>query len=305
MRGKHTHRGLSWIDLDSPTQEEVRKVSEEYHLNPLVAHELATPTPRAKVDLYDDYIYLVLHFPRARRTETNERPDLEIDFVIGKKFIISVRHGHSESLHVFGKLFDVNATLDKGRVGPHAGFIFTKMLRSLYEALHHELAATGESLGEIERRIFRGEEREMVKSLSRTSRDLLQFKRSLALHHEVLESFKIAGCKLFGNDFTFQLRALIDDYYRIESAVESNREFLSELRATNNSLLSTKQSEIMKTLTILAFIALPAMTVLSLFQIDSVSRPIVGNRFDFWILVLLLIAIALSLYSWFKHKQWL
>jgi len=36
-----------------------------------------------------------------------------------------------------------------------------------------------------------------------------------------------------------------------------------------------------------------------------VARPIVGLPFDFWILVLLLIGIAFSLYSWFKRKRWL
>jgi Mg2+ and Co2+ transporter CorA len=91
----------------------------------------------------------------------------------------------------------------------------------------------------------------------------------------------------------------------VEHAVSGNAEFLAELRETNNSLVSTKQNEIMKTFTILAFIALPATTVLSLFQIESDSRPIVGLPFDFWILVLLLIGIAFSLYSWFKHKRWL
>ncbi len=61
----------------------------------------------------------------------------------------------------------------------------------------------------------------------------------------------------------------------------------------------------MRKLTILAFIALPATMVLSLFQINTVSRPIVGLPFDFWILVALIGIIAFSLYSWFKRKHWL
>lgn len=304
MVTKHSHRGLVWIDLESPMQDEIRAVAKEYHLNPLVVHELSAPTLKPKVDLYESYIYLILHFPRLRR-DRNSAQDHEIDFIIGKKFLITVRYTPSEAMLLFTKLFEASAVLDKSGFGGHAGFIFFHMVSKLYESLLNELAAVTESMRQIENKIFRGEEREMVIALSRASRDLLDFKRSLALHRDVLQSFETAGTRLFGKEFAFHLRALIGDYYRVEHAVESNTAFLAELRETNNALLSTKQNEIMKTLTILAFIALPATTVLSLFQIESVSRPIVGNRFDFWILVLLLLGIAFSLYSWFRHKRWL
>src|SRR3989344_6163983 len=128
------------------------------------------------------------------------------------------------------------------------------MLGRLYESLLNELAAVKESLLQIENRIFEGEERAMVICLSKVSRDLLDFKRSLSLHRDVLESFEVAGRKLLGENFAFHLRTLVGDYSRVEHLVASNAAFLSELRETNNALLSTKQNEIMKTLTILAFI---------------------------------------------------
>ena len=304
MLTKHAHKGLVWVDLETPTEDELRKVATDFRLNPLVAHELSSPTPKPKVDLYRDYAYLILHFPRARRAGERHK-ELEIDFVVGKKFLITVRHGASEPFLVFGKLFDANSVLDKNGIGSHAGFIFFHLLSRLYESLHFELAGVKESLREIEERTFSGEERAMVLALSRSSRDLLDFKRSISLHHDVLKSFEIAGRKLFGEDFGFHLHALIGEFVRVEHAISGNMAALTELRETNNALLSTKQNEIMKTLTILAFIALPATTVLSLFQIDTVSRPIVGLRFDFWILVLMVGCIAFGLYTWFRHKKWL
>jgi len=305
MLTKHSHRGLVWVDLESPSQDELRKVATDYRLNPLVVHELASPTLKPKVDLYRDYAYLILHFPQGKRGNGQGARDLEVDFVVGKRFLITVRHGGSDVFHLFGKIFDANAALDKERLGAHAGFIFFHLLSNLYGALHHELGGVKESLREAEERIFQGEEREMVLALSHISRDLLDFRRSVSLHRDVLTSFEIAGRKLFGDDFSFHLRTLVGEYLRVEHSLEGNELSLTELRETNNSLVSTKQNEIMKTLTILAFIALPATTVLSLFQIDSVSRPIVGLPFDFWILVLLIAGIAAALYLWFKRQRWL
>ncbi len=303
MMTKHTNRGLVWIDLESPTEDEIRSLAKDYRLNPLVVHELSAPSPKPQIDLYEQFIYLILHFPRLRRN--SEEREQEIDFIVGKKFLITVRYRANETLHYVAKVFDTNAALDRDKFGTHAGFLFFFLLGKLYESLIHELTAVRESLGAIEEKMYSGEEREMVVRMSRVSRDLLYFRRSLSIHRGILESFDVAGKKLFGQSFAFQLRELIGDYYRVEHAIESNAAFLSELRETNNALLSTKQNEIMKTLTILAFIALPATTILSLFQINTVSRPIVGLPFDFWILAIIVGSVAFGLYTWFKHKRWL
>ena len=303
MITRHTNNGLVWIDLESPSQEEIRSISKDYGLNPLVSHELSAPTIKSQVDLYQNFIYLILHFPGLRRNKKEN--EQEIDFVVGKKFLITVRYGTSEVIHYALKIFDTKATLNDGDFGAHAGFIFFFLLGKLYESIIHELNAMRESLSSIEERIYGGEEREMVVCISRVSRDLLCFKRSLSMHRDVLESFEVAGKKLFGGKFAFHLRTLASNYYRVAHAIENNLAFLSELRETNNALLSTKQNEIMKTLTILAFIALPATTVLSLFQINAVSRPIVGLPFDFWILLIIVCGVVLLLYAWFRHKRWL
>ncbi len=302
MIKKHVHRGLTWIDLESPSQDEIRTVAKEYDLNSLVVHELSAPTLRSKVDLYQHFIYLILHFPRLRRNKQEEQ-DQEIDFILGKKFLITVRHGASETFYHVSKMFETNTTLDKNTFGPHAGFLFFFLVGKIYESLIHEVSAAHGSLRSIEERIFSGEEREMVISLSKVSRDLLYFRRSLSRHREVLESFELAGKKLLGVAFIFHLRTLIGDYYRVNQAVESNVAFLNELRETNNALLTTKQNEVMKTLTVLAFIALPATTVLSLFQIDSRARPIIGMPFDFWILLGLVACIAFGLYHLVQTQE--
>ena len=306
MITKHASNGLLWIDLESPSQEEIHSVSKDYNLNPLVTHELSAPSVRSQVDLYQNFIYLILHFPRLKRgSGKKEEREQEIDFVIGKRFLITVRYGGSEVIHYVSKLFDTKATLGEGDFGSHAGFIFSFLIEKLYESLLHELNAAGESLCTIEERIYGGQERNMVIALANVSRELLFVKRSLAMHREVLESFEVAGKKLFGEKFAFHLRALIGGYYRVAHAVDGNTVFLLELRETNNALLSTKQNEIMKTIAVLAFIALPATTVLSLFQIDTLSRPIVGLPFDFWILLLMVGAVVLGLFAWFKRRRWL
>ncbi|HEY9584801.1 MAG TPA: magnesium transporter CorA family protein [Candidatus Paceibacterota bacterium] len=296
--------GLTWVDLSSPTNEEIRKVADEYQLHPLVAHELSVSTLRAKVDLYDNLIYLILHFPSSHK-DGDGISDQEVDFVIGKDFIITARYGEVDALLSFSRSFEVEAILEKGNIGKHAGYIFFAMVNRIYDNLLHRIEGLKEEAALIEAQIFKGKEREMVMKISEVSREILDFKRATSLHDEIFESFEVAGAKFFGDDFRFHLRALTGNYYKLENSIKNTLEYISELRETNNSLLSSKQNEIMKTLTIMAFVTFPLALVVSIFGLDTNYVPIIGQPYDFWIIIGILSGLTALFFVFFKYKKWL
>ncbi|MCH7529796.1 hypothetical protein IIB50_01630 [Patescibacteria group bacterium] len=305
MVTKHTHKNITWVDLESPTNEEVRQVMEEYAFHPSIAEELLLPTMKPKVAFYDNkIIYLILHFPAFKHSH-EDKQNQEVDFIIGKDFLITTRYDTIDPLHKFSKVFDANSILSKGTTIEHAGFLFFHMIQKLYRALEHELEYIYDALGEVEKNIFEGKEREMVVDLSNISRDLLNFKQALRLHKEILESLEIVGKKLFGDDFSYQLKAIIVEYYKIQTDIDSNMDSLSEIRATNNSLVSTKQNEVMKILTIMAFITFPLSLVASIFGMNTIYLPIVGHANDFWIITGFMAIATISFFSFFKYKKWL
>lgn len=304
MIQKYKTSSLVWIDLNSPTNEEIRQIASEYRIHPLVTHELAIPTLRAKVDLYDDLIYLILHFP-SNRKDIDTINDQEVDFVIGKDFIITTRYGEVDALISFSKTFEVESILEKGSMGKHAGFIFFAMITRIYDDLLHRIEGLKEDAAVIESEIFKKKEKEMVIKISEVSRQLLDFKRATSLHCEVLRSFEVAGEKFFGNDFRFYLRSIMGTCYKLESAIKNTMEYLGELRETNNSMLSTKQNEIMKVLTIMAFVTFPLSLIAAIFGMNTKTLPIVGTQNDFWIIIGIMIALATSFFIFFKYKKWL
>lgn len=304
MLTKYTHKDVTWIDLESPTREEIHKIMDEYSIHPIVAEELLMPTLKPKVELYDNSLYMILHFPAFRHTHSLEQ-NQEIDFIIGQNFIITTHYDTIDPLHKFSKIFEVNSILDKNEIGTHAGFMFFFMLKKLYKALEHELEYINDALETIEDDIFNGHEKEMVISLSIVSRDLLNFRQALALHEEVLESFEEAVIKFFGKDFVHHIRSIIGEYYKINNTIKNHTDSLGELRETNNSLVSTKQNEVMKILTIMAFVTFPLSLIASIFGMNTKLLPIVGLPNDFWIVMAIMFMITISIFIFFKYKKWL
>lgn len=306
MISRYTYKDIVWVDVQSPTQDEVRGLMEEFGIHPLVAQELLGTTLRPKVDLYHDFIYLILHFPTiTHRHDGGE--DQEIDFIIGKKFIITAHYAHVDQLHEFSKIFEVNSILDKSNsnMGDHAGYILFYILKDLYRMLDGELEHINHDFNEIQAKIFDGKERDMVNSISHINRDLLNFKQILRPHKEVLESFEIAGTKFFGEEFSYYLRTIVGEFYKISSILDGHRETVLDLRDTNDSLLTTKTNDIMKLLTVMSFTMLPLSFVASIFGMNTVGMPIVGNPYDFWMIMGGMFIAGVCLVGFFKFRKWL
>lgn len=295
---------VTWVDLESPTAEELQEVAEEFSIDPFVMAELQSPTIRPSVVSCDHYVYLILHFPAERHS--HEKGSIqEIDIIVGKKFIVTVRYDVIDPVHKLHKILETEAIVDNEPALKNAGDLLYRIVMKMYAGVLHELNYQNDQMKEIENNIFEGREKAMVLEISKTSRVLRNFDLAIKTHREPLTSFVTPALALFGKDFERYIQALIAEQFRIQTAIHSSLETLSELRETNNSLLSTKQNEIMKVLTIMAFVTFPLTVITGIFGMNTSSTPIVGMPYDFWIILGIMVALTIGFFVYFLSKKWL
>lgn len=303
MLTRYARKDVTWVDCVSPSSAEVRSLIQEFGIDPLIAEELLLPSYKSKVEQRSDHLYVILHFPVLHGA--HRHPEQEIDFLIGKNFLITTRYENVDPLHSFAKAFEVEEVLGRDSTTTHGGHLFVSMTQNLYQALLNECDTLRKRLWNIEEHIFRGDERRMVAQLSQVGRNIHDFRQSLAPHNEMLLSFDPAGTRMFGPEFSYHLRNLVNAYGRVERVLTGLHDSLGELRETNNSLLSTKQNEIMKTLTVLAFTFFPLTFISGLFGMNTEHNPLVGNPLDFWIVLAIMLSVAVSCFFYFRYKGWL
>lgn len=305
MISRYSAHGLTWIDLESPTPEETAHIVEEFGIPRLVGQEMLDNTLRSKVDLYPDFLYLILHFPIISHT-ASEGTEQEIDFVIGKKFLITVRYELVEPVNDFAKLFETNSLSDHPTMATHGGFIFMQMMKAFYKKSLHQLEDMTGVLKQIERRIFSNQEATVVRDISHVSRKLLDFKQSIRFHGEVLKSYESASKRLFGEEYSYYAEVITSEYKKVNSILESHRDVLGELQRTNNSLLSSRSNEIMKNFTIMTFVMLPLTLITGIFGMNTVSNLIfIKSITDFYFVIATMIITGIIMFLFFKLRRWL
>lgn len=309
------YQNITWISLISPTKDEVAKLGHEYDVHPLVSEELLHPSLRAKVDIYDDYIYLILHFPVDKVCQPDygdglhEDDTYEVDFILGKDFLITTHYENIPPLEEFSKILEASSGLadSKKDKNIHAGHLFYYIIRQLYQSLESGLDNININLKRAEQKIFAGQEAEMVKTLSGLNRCLLDFKWALKFHREILESLLVASKEFYGEKFGYYLGSIMGEYEKISNMVDSNRENFSELRSTNESLLSIKTNNIMKGLTVLTAIFLPVTLIGTIFGMSGtdLNMPIIKSPGGFFVAVALMAITAVVMVVIAKAKKWI
>lgn len=295
--------GLVWVDLESPTADEIDSVTREFKLDPRIKFEIMSSTPRPRAERYGSQLYIVLHFPVWKHSHQLS-PHQEIDFVLGKKFLITTHYETIDAIHKFTKQFEVETILDKEEE-LDAVSLFAGLLAKLYRSVNYELQHLHETIQDIERKIFMGQEKAMVLHLSRVSREILSFKRALSLHDEILEGAKIVGGEVFGPALVQYLRGALQEHIRIMDSLNATMDEFRELRFTNDSLLSTKQSEFIRKLAVLTFLGMPATVIFALFGTNAQFAPVIGFEGDFWAITGLALTATFALFVIVRINRWL
>lgn len=307
MTTTHSYRGIAWIDLESPDDNEIASLVRRYGLHPLVGEELKSSSSLAKIDFYSDYILVVLTLPvRIRQGKAYTVVDREVDFVIGKSFLITSRFDMIEQIEYFAKIFEANSILGKDEQIEHAGHMFYYMIKKLYAGMREDLENIKDALLTAETSIFNGNEKNMVRVLSNVSRELIDFRQTSRIHRDIWDGLlESSDNNPLGKEFLPYVRDMRDEFNRVHELVGNCRELLADLRETNDSLLNTKQNEIIKTLTLIACIFYPPTFIAALFTIPAVSVPIISIAQGWNIVFLIMIACSVAMWWWFKKKKWI
>jgi magnesium transporter len=277
-----------------------------YDLHPLVGEELRSSPSLAKIDFYKDYTLIVLTLPvRTRRDGSYVVLDREIDFIIGNNFLITSRHEAIEQLEYFAKIFEANEILGKEEKISHAGHIFYYMVKRLYVGMRQDLENIRDAIVSAETRIFEGDERNMVETLSNLNRELIDFKQTARIHNDIWEELREHSEKsTFGADFVIYVEDIKDSFTHIHELIVNARELLTDLRETNDSLLNTHQNEIIKVLTLVAFIFYPLTFIASVFTVPGINVPLIGTSYGWWIIMASMVVLTICIWFYFKHKKW-
>lgn len=295
------HKHLTWIDIQDPTPEDIAVVIRDFGIQPAWGSELMKPSERSKTDTIANTFYAVLHYP-DHPSMVADGIDIEIDYVVGSNYVITAHYSPVDTFTELAKDFENGSTLGRDSVAS-GGELFLALNNQLYRGLREELEPLRKESQKIESGIFEGNEFTMVHEISHLGRRLLDFRQALRSHKTILKSLHVQAPKLFPQT-PIEEDHIFREYLRVENALENIRELLWELRETNDSLLTAKNNDVTKRLTLMAFVTFPLTLVAEVLEFRAAPQVFQGPE-GFWVIVGTLVALFLAMHLYFTYKKWI
>lgn len=295
----------AWIDIYNPKQEDVEYLEKEYNFHPLILEEIIPPSQRARVEQFDDQLYLVLYFPVFNK-KTRQTKIRELDIIVSKKILISTHYKTIlpvKALQTRCSLYEESRAKYMNR-GP--GILLYHIIESLLKASLPKLDHITENINQIEEKIFQGHEKDMVGEISIIKRDILNMAKAIKPQESLINSLVSAAPKFFGARHKIYFQDLQGSYDYVRSILDNQQEMINSLEHTNESLLSNKISEVMKILTVISFITFPLALIAGIFGMNVFEAHVFAhNALTFWIILIGMALLAGIMTIIFKIKKWL
>lgn len=296
------HKGVRWLDITNPTEDDYRLLLDDYHFHPLDIEDCRGTTQRPKIDEYDDYYFLILHFPYFDRDNKTIRIR-EVKLFWGRDYIITVGKAH----WVVKKFFDdIQEDLAEGDEETQAMLATSDQL--LYHILNRLMLETntlvqrvGAEVDLINYDIFNKKARSIIEQISITRRNIILLNTTFRPQLRVLHMFESGGIKGFVNPDVLDMEDywgnILDQYQKMFDSIEDFGELIEGLSQTFDSLLTNRTNEIMRVLTYFSTIMLPLTVVTGFFGMN-VDFPFTPNTTAFWVILggLALLTILIIIY---------
>src|SRR5919202_1002339 len=168
--------GLRWINIERPRPMEQAWLEERFEFHPLDYEDVLSRNQRPKVDEYDDYLFIVLHFPRYDKTVARLNA-AEVDIFVGPDYLITLPN---EPLQPIAYLFDrcrASEELRESLFSKGAGYLLYKIVDDSVDASFPMLRKMGNKLERIEEDIFDDEQGEVVRDISNVKQEIINFRK--------------------------------------------------------------------------------------------------------------------------------
>ena len=296
---------VNWINLVSPSDKELTALKKEFEIHPVIIEELGSPSARSKVEIYGNYMFVVLHLPVYEAQGRVSRRG-EMDFLITKNTVISISYEQLEPIEMLEEKIEDNPSYKDRLLGGDTARLLYYLIESCLLYSMRQLHHVEEKVDDIRETLFEDQEKTLLEKISYVKRDLLSYYLITKSQASIFNSLSKIGPDFFGEHTKVYFSDLDGDFLKVLQSCESYKDTIESFEKTNTQMLTIRMTKVMQRFSVLAFLTFPIMVFLALFQIDSTSRPIVGHTpYDFWILAGIVVAAVLLMATIFRKKEWL
>ncbi len=298
------HNNLAWINIEKPTSEEMGYLRERYpFFHPLDLEDCLSKIERPKIDEYENYLFIVMHFPAFDKM-TRRLGSSQVSIFVGHNFLVTVSDG---SLNPLVQDFTNCQEDEESRerfMGRGSNYLLYEVIDSLIDYCFPILDKESQNIDRVEATIFDEDARKMMREISNIRRNLINFRRIIKPQMSIVTQLERRDWEFLKGDMDVYWGDISDHINRIWDRLEDLKEVIEGLGDTIDHLTSHSLNEVMKYLAIIA-ITFGSLEAISGIYGMNIPLPLTGSPFAFLIILGIMGLVSGVMFVLFRRARWL
>src|ERR671935_787174 len=296
------HAGdLTWIHLDSPNLQEAQALANRFDWHALDIEDVLSRRQRPKIDDYPDYLFGVLHFPVYDKTDQRLNA-AELDFFLGHDYLVTLPTVELLPVtRLFQRCYE-DAELREQLFSKGSGRLLYEVLDDLFDYCFPILDKIGYKLRALEGDVFEGRAEDVVRDISNAKQEIISYRKIIKPERSTLRVLERHVERFLPEQLELYFDDIVDASERIWDHLDNYKEVVEALEDTNESVISHRQNDVLRILTIFSVVMLPLTLITGLFGMN-VKFPGFEKHGSFWIVVAVMAIVGIGEIAFFKYKR--
>jgi magnesium transporter len=293
--------GLRWINIERPRPVDLAWLQERFEFHPLDYEDVVSRNQRPKVDAYDEYLFIVLHFPRYDK-QVGRLNAAELDLFVGPDYLITLQNEPLQPIEYLFERCRTSEELRESLFSKGSGYLLYKIVDDCVDSQFPMLRKIGNKLERIEEEIFEGNSAEVVRDISNVKQEIINFRKIVRPQRPAFSDLESNGMRFMAEELYYE--DITDASERVWDMLENYKEVVEALEDTNESAIAHSTNETFRVLTAISVIVLPLTLVASIWGMN-VGVPGEQSRTAFWVILVAMVLLLGGMVAYFRRRGWL
>ncbi len=286
-----------WFNVCGADDPDLDRLAERFGLHPLSVEDCRSTLLHApKIDEFSDHVFIVLH--AFCGTEFGPEP-VELDIFLSDKFLITYQDEAVPAIHEVMDGLRKGVTLRPGT----DGILYAITDRAVDDILPL-VNVLSDRLDQIEVEVLaRTDPSQQSEILALRSRAGV-VRRLLSRQLTVFQRLSRGEIATIDVTNRIYFRDVYDHLVRIDLELEALREDSEVALTTLLSAVNNRLSEVMKVLSVVGALALPASVIAGIFGTNFDNVPGLHSNVGFFLMLGAMASVALGMAMYFRRKGW-
>lgn len=297
------HAQLTWTNIVRATPADIVQLGQQYpNFHPLELEDCLSRIERPKIDDYDDYLFIVLHFPVWDAARRISMPG-EVDFFVGPGYVVTVHDGDLKPLL---NLFEQckNSEEARARLFTSSGRLLHTVIDRLVDYVFPILYKVDANIRTIEETMFDEDMQRTIQDISIVRRDIVALRRIIRPQVPIIFNLEQVERPYIHDNLEVYFGDILDHLQKARDIVDDNTEVIANLADTVDALASHRINEVIRVLTVISLVLLP-LEVLVGYMGMNVLLPLQDSPYAWLIIIGVMVTLVAVLFGYFKYKKWL